>query len=118
MKDSLLKVLKESLKLYAGPLHSDRHYEIDNIEKLQTRKITRRFGNEAWRGFVSGAQVSVEMNAPKGGGDASFLLASVLRHYFALNISINSFIELSMFKTNHRDEYMRWHPLPGEKILL
>jgi type VI secretion system protein ImpG len=113
-----LKVLKESLKLYAGPLHSDRHYEIDNIEKLQTRKITRRFGNEAWRGFVSGIEISLEMNMPRGGGDASFLLASVLRHYFALNVSINSFVELSMFKTNHLDEYMRWHPLPGAKILL
>ncbi len=113
-----LKVLKESLKLYAGPLHSDRHYEIENIEKLQAKKITRRFGVEAWRGFVNGLQVSLEINTPRGGGDASFLLASVLRHYFALNVSINSFIELSMFKTNHIDEYMRWHPLPGEKILL
>lgn len=113
-----LRVLKESLKLYAGPLHYDRHYEIDNIEKLQTRKTTRRFGHEAWRGFVNGIHIALEMNAPRGGGDASFLLASVLRHYFALNVSINSFIELSMFKSNHLDEYMRWRPLPGEKILL
>ncbi|MBY0281409.1 MAG: type VI secretion system baseplate subunit TssF [Alphaproteobacteria bacterium] len=116
--EEAVKVLKESLKLYAGPLHSDRHYEIENIQKLQTKKCTRRFGSEAWRGFVNGIHISLDMNVPRGGGDASFLLASVLRHYFALNVSVNSFIELSMFKTNHLDEYMRWHPLPGEKILL
>jgi len=113
-----LKLLQENLKLYAGPQHFDRQYEIDNILSLDTRKITRRLGFEAWRGFVSGIQVSLAMEMPKEGGGANFLLASVLRHYLALNVSINSFVELVMYKNNYSDEYMRWHPLPGEKTLL
>ena len=113
-----VKLLQENLKLYAGPQHFDRQYEIDNILSLDTRKITRRLGFEAWRGFVSGIQVSLAMEMPKEGGGANFLLASVLRHYLALNVSINSFVELVMYKNNYSDEYMRWHPLPGEKTLL
>ncbi len=113
-----LNILKESLKLYSGPSHLYKQHEIDNIKSLKTNKIVRRFGLEAWRGFVEGIQIVIEMETPLETGNSNFLLASVLRHYFALSVSLNSFVELVMLKTDKSNEYIRWLPLPGEKILL
>ncbi len=113
-----LDVLKESLKLYAGPTHDYKQHEIDTLKSLKTNKVVRRFGNEAWRGFVEGVQIVMEMETSPGTGNSNFLLASILRHYFALSVSLNSFVELVMIKTDKPNEYMKWLPLPGEKILL
>ena len=60
----------------------------------------------------------MEMETSPGTGNSNFLLASILRHYFALSVSLNSFVELVMIKTDKPNEYMKWLPLPGEKILL
>ncbi len=113
-----LNILKESLKLYSGSTHTYKQHEIDNIKSLKTNKIVRRFGLEAWRGFVEGIQIVMEMETLSETGNSNFLLASVLRHYFALSVSLNSFVELVMIKTDRPNEYIKWQPLPGEKILL
>ena len=112
-----LELLKETLRLYAGPSFATHKHEVDEIVALHTKKVTRRFGKEAWRGFVEGLEVSLDLKPSIQTGHTCFLLASVLRHYFALNVSLTSFVEL-VLKTDNHKEWMRWQLLPGAKIQL
>lgn len=116
--EASLNVLKEMLRLYAGPESIYRHGEINALEKLSCRPITRRVGDQAWRGFIPGIEVSLTMNEENLAGSSIFLMSSVLRHFFALQVSINSFVEVVLNSTRRKGEWMRWQPLPGEQILL
>lgn len=116
--EASLEALKEMLRLYAGPESLYRHGEINALEKLSCRSIVRRIGDQAWRGFIPGIEVSLTMNEDALAGSSIFLMASVLRHFFALQVSINSFVEIVLNSTRRQGEWMRWQPLPGEQILL
>jgi len=116
--ESSLNALKEMLRLYAGPESIYRHGEINALEGLSCRPIVRRMGNQAWRGFIPGIEVSLTMNEKELAGSSIFLMGSVLRHFFALQVSLNSFVEVVLHSTQRQGEWMRWQPLPGEQILL
>lgn len=116
--EASVSVLKEMLRLYAGPASVYRHGEIDAIEKVVCRSIVRRVGDQAWRGFIPGIEVSLTMNEQNLAGSSIFLMCAVLRHFFALQVSINSFVEVVLHSTQRQGEWMRWQPLPGEQILL
>jgi type VI secretion system protein ImpG len=121
-----LEILKQTLKLHAATTYKNHSHEIDEIIALEMKKITRRFGKEAWRGFVEGLEVNLIVNPSTQTGHNCFLLASVLRHYFALNVGLNSFIEMVLRSdlkvtkgnsTNSR-EWVRWQLLPGARTPL
>lgn len=116
--ESSLNALKEMLRLYAGPESIYRHGEINALEQLSCRPIVRRVGDQAWRGFIPGVEVTLTMNEQELAGSSIFLMSSVLRHFFALQVSINSFVEVVLNSTRRQGEWMRWQPLPGEQILL
>lgn len=116
--EASVNVLKEMLRLYAGPASVYRHGEIDAIEKISSRSIVRRVGDQAWRGFIPGIEVSLTMNEQHLAGSSTFLMSAVLRHFFALQVSINSFVEVVLNSTQRQGEWMRWQPLPGEQVLL
>lgn len=116
--EASLTALKEMLRLYAGPASVYRHGEIDALEKLSCHPIVRRMGDQAWRGFISGLEISLTMNDQNLAGSSVFLMGAVLRHFFALQVSLNSFVEVVLNSTQRQGEWMRWQPLPGEQILL
>jgi type VI secretion system protein ImpG len=116
--DASLTALKEMLRLYAGPASLYRHGEIDALEKLACQPIVRRTGDQVWRGFIPGVEVSLTMNEKNLAGSSVFLLASVLRHFFALQVSLNSFVEVVLHSAQQQKEWMRWQPLPGKQVIL
>ncbi len=75
--DASLNVLKEMLRLYAGPESIYRHGEIDALQKLSCKSTVRRIGEEAWRGFIPGLEVSLTMNEHELAGSSVFLMSSV-----------------------------------------
>ena len=116
--DASLNVLKEMLRLYAGPESIYRHGEINALEKISCKSIVRRVGDQAWRGFIPGIEVSLTLNESSLAGSSVFLMSSVLRHFFALQVSLNSFVEVVLHSPRRKGEWMRWQPIPGEQILL
>jgi len=116
--EASLRALKEMLRLYAGPASLYRHGEIDALEKLACQPIVRRTGDQVWRGFIPGVEVSLTMNEKNLAGSSVFLLASVLRHFFALQVSLNSFVEVVLHSAQQQKEWMRWQPLPGKQVIL
>ncbi|MDP2193670.1 MAG: type VI secretion system baseplate subunit TssF [Alphaproteobacteria bacterium] len=109
--------LLEMLRLYLRGSRQS-HFEIETIKNLLVQTIVRRVNNEAWRGFVRGHEVTLVMDDVAQSGGSTFLLASILRHYFGLHVGINSFVEVVLKNDNQQKEVMRWKPLPGTQITL
>lgn len=115
---SSVDTLKERLFLHVGAQQKDRLMDINSIVNITQQPIVRRIGNEAWRGFVKGVEVSIHVDTSPHKGSSSFLLASILRHYFAITVSMNSFVEVVLKSTERKGEWMRWPALHGTKTLL
>ncbi|MBW8309152.1 MAG: type VI secretion system baseplate subunit TssF [Candidatus Paracaedibacteraceae bacterium] len=113
-----LKALKETLLLYAQMSGNFRHNEIEALIDIEAHPISRRIGHEAWRGFVSGLKIILTVNERAYTGESAFLLAGVLRTFFALQTSINSFVQLQLNSVQRQGEWMSWQPLHGDQIIL
>lgn len=113
-----LSALKETLRLYSRTTQNYDHSEIESIEGIKTKSIIRRMGEEPWKGFTNGLHITLTVNERSYSGVSVLLLASVLRHFFTLQVSINSFIELQLDSIQRNGEWMRWPPLRGDQIIL
>ncbi len=117
--DSALETLKERLVLHAGTSHhKERLMDIEAIQSVTHKPIVRRIGNESWRGFVRGVEIHIKTNRPAFKGSSSFLLSAILQHYFAITVSMNSFVEVVLTGNDHEGEWMRWPAQRGIKTLL
>jgi len=122
--NSSLKALKHALRLYAGSSFDKQRLAIDEITGMRVKKVVRRFGDQAWRGFAEGLEVLLDLNPSAQSGHTSFLLAAVLQHYLALNVHSSSFVELALRRSYqdeeelNAEEWIRWELLPGAKTLL
>ena len=115
--DCGLALLKEMFMVFK-PSHAEGLDEIDRFQAFSTEPIVRRFGSEAWRGFVKGLEVSLFFDRGAYSGSSCFLLATILRYYFAGHIVANHFVEIVLKDSATSREWMRWAPLPGIKTLL
>ncbi len=113
-----LEALREILRLYSFSDHSFAQQEIDGICEMRTRKVLRRFGNDAWRGFRRGTEVSFVFDAMKYKGSSALLMASVLRHFLGLYSSVNTFTQVVAKRVAVDGEWKRWAPLASEQETL
>lgn len=118
-KDSLT-ALREILRLYGNVIKRDVSLQINGLRKMTTRRVVRRMGKEAWRGFCEGTEVTLRIDERNYSGGEGFLLASVLNHFLALYASVNSFTELVLVAEGDQREgpWKRWQPMAGEQIIL
>lgn len=116
-KDSLT-ALKEILTLYAGAAENTFPLEINNILALESRHVVRRFGKDAWRGFVKGTAVTLTLDEPNFIKKEAVLFSAVLSHFFGLYTTVNSFTELSIKRNFSSDIWKTWPPIAGETPLL
>jgi type VI secretion system protein ImpG len=113
-----LTALREILRLYcpAGDAAAER--QIAGLMEMSCRKVVRRMGAEAWRGFCRGNEVTLTFDEDAYIGSSAFLLASVLNRFLALYASINSFTQLVIDSRQRHGVWKRWPPMAGEQILL
>jgi len=112
-----LLAFREIVQLYADAQTSGALPELNAILKMQTSSVIRRFGIDAWRGFVTGTHIQLTADREKDVQKNLFLFASVLNHFFALFASVNSFTELALYNQNH-EVWKTWHPMAGNQPLL
>lgn len=108
--------LKDLKYLLANFLSSSKEgqNQIKALQDVSLTPIVRRFGKEAWRGFIEGLEVSIKIDPSVS--ETPFLFLSVLRRYLGLQIYYNSFVELKWIKPN--GEEVQWLPLNGNKSFL
>lgn len=113
-----LAALHEILRLYDFANNPVTQQQIAGIRQMSSRKVVRRIGTEAWRGFCRGIEVTLVFDEQLYVGSSAFVLASVLRHFLALYSSVNSFTQL-VIKSNQREgSWKQWPPIAGEQIVL
>lgn len=110
--------LKELLQLYSGFNKSKSHPEINALENITYAPVVRRWGVDAWRGFVQGINITLTIDEVPFSGQGGFMLASVLNEFFTLYVSLNSFTELTLISTQSDGIWKQWPAKIGSQSLL
>ncbi|MFH1479998.1 MAG: type VI secretion system baseplate subunit TssF [Pseudomonadota bacterium] len=112
-----LKALREILMLYSFSDHGYT-YQHSGIREMLCRRVVRRIGSDAWKGFCRGIEVTLVFDERSYVGGSAFLLASVLNRFFPLYASVNSFTQLIIQSYQRDGVWKKWPPMAGEQIVL
>lgn len=107
--------LREMLALFASDQHRDLE-QIRGIAGLQARPVTRQLGRDAWRGHCRGTGLRLELDAEAFVGSSTVLFSAVLAHFFALYTTVNSFVELGVWRGD--ECLVQWPPMAGTQELM
>ncbi|MBV9506527.1 MAG: type VI secretion system baseplate subunit TssF [Acidobacteriia bacterium] len=109
-----LEALREILRLYSFSDAPSTHKQLQGIRQMSCRRVVRRVGPRDWRGFCQGTEITLEFDEDLYAGSSAFLLGAVLRQFFALYASINTFTQLVITRSSQREgEWKRWPLLAG-----
>lgn len=112
--DDSVRSFREILGLYSFSESPAVRQQLQGIRAMEQRKIVRRFGDDAWKGFRRGTEVKLVLDESFYVGSSAFLLASVLQHFLALYASINSFTQLVIRRAGRETEkWKEWPPMAG-----
>jgi type VI secretion system protein ImpG len=109
---------QEILRLYRATAHTSSENQILGITKMSTRPVVRHIGQDAWRGFCQGLEVTLEFDEALYVGNSALLMSSVLSRFFGLYAYVNSFTELVVKSRQRQGVWKRWPPVAGEQGLL
>jgi type VI secretion system protein ImpG len=113
-----LAALREILHLHCGAENAAAARQVAGIAALSTRRIVRRIGDDAWRGFVRGLEVALEFDEEQFVGGSAYLLSAVLDRFFSLYAGVNAFTQLVVSSKQHDGVWKRWPPRAGEAFVL
>lgn len=113
-----LAALREILHLYCGAERPDSARQISGLVGLSTRRVVRRIGDEAWRGFVRGLEVALEFDEEQFVGGSAYLLSAVLDRFISLYAGVNAFTELAVSSRQRDGVWKRWPARSGEAFVL
>lgn len=113
-----LEALKEILCLYNFSEDASAFQQIQGLRGLTTRRVVRRSGAEAWRGFCKGIEITVGLDEEHYTNGSTVLFGAILQHFFALNISAHCFVQLALKSAKTGQMIKRWPPMVGEAIVL
>jgi type VI secretion system protein ImpG len=110
--------LKEMLRLYYRSSRPHLDHQIDGILSVQSRRRFARVGGEHGISYVRGMRVELELNEENFAGEGVYLFASVLEHFLAQYVSMNSFTQLAVRTPQRKEALREWPPRAGNRILL
>lgn len=116
--ESALAAFKSLLRQHVGPSAAIGLKYIDGIRSLSCRQVTRRLGNDCWRGFVSGMHIRFNMDRSCFEHASAVLFCSVLHHFLTLYANINSIVETSLETQDSKGILKQWQPLYGAQPIL
>lgn len=115
-----LRSIREMMRLcsFATADQSAVERQLDGILELHRRRIVLRVGDEAWRGFRRGVELTLVMNNRAFVAGNGYLLAAVLERVLASHISIQSFLRVIVKRENEQKEWKQWPPRTGLTAVL
>ena len=109
--------LREILRLYGGRGHAHGHQVIDALESLSTRRVVRRMGQDAWRGFCRGLEITLGVDDRELGASL-YLFTAVLSRFLGLYCGVNMFTQLVVKSRRQDGVWITWPPRSGEAQVL
>lgn len=115
-----LVALREILRLYCPEDRPAARRQIEGIRSVECRPVVRHIGRDAWRGHRHGTEVTIVFNTEERHyvAASAALLASVLRHFFALHTAVNSFVEVVVRREPREEDWLRLPALSGSQAIL
>jgi type VI secretion system protein ImpG len=109
--------LREMLTLYCDEFDSGARRQIEGIKNVSSQPIVRRIPVPGPISFGRGLEITLTCDDGAFEGTGAFLLGSVMRHFFARYVSVNSFTE-TVLRTLERNEVARWPARLGTRQTL
>jgi type VI secretion system protein ImpG len=109
--------LREMLTLYCDEFDSAARRQIDGIKAVGSQPIVRRIPVPGPISFGRGLEITLTCDEGAFEGTGAFLLGSVMQHFFARYVSVNSFTE-TVLRTLERNEVARWPARLGSRQTL
>jgi type VI secretion system protein ImpG len=113
-----LCALKDILRLQLGANQDGGWKQIDAIKELRSRSIMRHLGQDGWRGFVRGCELTVVMDTMNFGAGSPVLFCSVLRQFLRAYACVNHLVEVTLETRNIKGSNKPWQALAGTAIAL
>lgn len=111
------QALRELMGLFAMAADAATRRQIDGLRSVATKPIVRRHPVPGPVAFARGIEVQLTVDELSFEGDSAFLFASVLHHYLARHVSMNSYVQTSLNSLT-RGQLMRWQPAKGARAVL
>jgi type VI secretion system protein ImpG len=112
-EESCLAALKEILLLYGQSSQPGFRKQVEGLHSMSVERAVSRVGDQAWRGFVSGQAITLTFDERNYVGASAFLFGAVLRHFFALYASMNTFTQLTVRSLQRDEDWKRWPAVTG-----
>lgn len=112
-----LRAFTELLRLYA-PGDASAEQQIDGLRRMATRDVVRRLGDEAWRGFCRGIEVTLELDPRRYVGSSAYLFGAVLDRFIGLYAGVNAFTQLQLRTSQNSGIWTSWPPRAGRRAIL
>jgi type VI secretion system protein ImpG len=115
--EDMLLSIRQIVKMFSAGIGIRADELISHISKISCFPIVRRFGNDAWRGFVRGIEVNV-WSKDDDKSYFSFLLCSIINQYLSSCVSLNSFIQMNLISEKTNLKIRKWNPSSGKRDVL
>ena len=112
-----LRSLQEILTLYALDDPAARA-QIASLKSLSVKPTVHRIGQDAWRGFGRGLDVSVEIDERGFVGASPLIFGEVLLRFLGMYAAINSFVQLEFRSLQRGGSWRKWPRITGTRTVL
>lgn len=105
-----LAALKEILRLYGGPEPLMWERQLAGLVDLEVRRTVLRIGDDAWRGFCRGEEITLTVDEALLNLGTAYVLGTVLSRFLGLYAAVNSFTRLIMVSRQRKGVRLAWPP--------
>ena len=112
-----LRALQEILTLHAFDDPASR-VQIAALRSLEVRPAVHRVGQDAWRGFCRGLEVTLEVDERGFVGASPLVFGEVLSRFLGLYAGINSFVQLRFRSMQRGGNWKTWSRTAGAQHVL
>jgi type VI secretion system protein ImpG len=109
--------LREMLTLYCDEFDAGARRQIEGVKAVGAQPVVRRIPVPGPISFGRGLEITLTCDDGAFEGTGAFLLGSVMQHFFARYVSVNSFTE-TVLRTLERNEVARWPARLGKRQIL
>lgn len=109
--------LREMLTLYSDEFDASARRQVEGIKMVSAQPVVRRIPVPGPISFGRGLEITLTCDDGAFEGTGAFLLGSVMQHFFARYVSVNSFTE-TVLCTLERNEVARWPARLGKRQIL